>query len=263
MENAVIAKIKGINMTSFRNGVKGTLSVSKMNNFLVAEPFDAEKSAKICEAKGKDNPNYKYYNMTAEQIMESWSEKSAESRRYGTLLDEYTGLILEQSSDLERWKITNGYNYDARLKANCDGFEEFRKQLEETTNYRYVGREIQVFATSEKGNVLNGRLDCLFEDASDESNKKYLIIDWKTTDEISTKNQYKKKLRGPAFNLDDCDMNKYTAQLFIYKKALVETYGIANEENVKVAVCNVLRERNEHNLLFMCTRKTSDTTAIV
>lgn len=42
--------------------------------------------------------------------------------------------------------------------------------------------------------------------------------------------------------LEECDMNLYTIQLHVYKKALAETYKLAPYSRISVYVCNLLRE---------------------
>ena len=58
--------------------------------------------------------------------------------------------------------------------------------------------------------------------------------------------------------LDECDMNTYTIQLHIYKKALVETYGLSSYDKISVYVCNLLRQPNEQGLNFKLFKQNFD-----
>ena len=218
---------------------KKTLSVSKLNEYL-KEPFDEITMAENCYQKGLKDPTYKYAGMNVNEILTQWHDKANESKHYGRLLDEYTDLLFnKKDNDLELWKLNNNFNNDNRLNNYCKGIEQFIDFIILNTNYYYVGREIPIFYENKNGDKINGRLDFLLYDDNTDS---YIIIDWKTTENITIKNNYNKHLLGPAYMLDECDMNLYTIQLHVYKKSLVETYRLAPYSRISVYVCNLLRE---------------------
>lgn len=234
--------IKTVN-EQFKN-VSSIISVSKMLDFL-SRKFDAEKQALVCEAKGQSDPKYKYAGMTAAEIMEQWTAKADESKKYGSLLDTYAGLSFGDTSikeSLDVWKLDHNFDYDERLKSNCTGFDEFVSDMS-GYGYVYVGRELTVYLKTANDNVITGRLDCLFWHP--ETNK-YLIVDWKTTDDIKLSSFGNQKFFGPGFEIDDCDMSKYTTQLHVYKEALCSTYNLAKPEDVAVVIVN-LRKSEEAN----------------
>ena len=115
----ILSTISRINEEKFKelNG-RQIISVSKMEEFL-CEKFDAEAMAATCAKKGAENPDYKYAGMTAEEILNMWTSKADESKRYGSLLDDYTMHRFEGSEDeLEMWKLDNNFDYDDRLNNN-------------------------------------------------------------------------------------------------------------------------------------------------
>ena len=67
---------------------------------------------------------------------------------------------------------------------------------------------------------MNGRFDAIFS-----NDKQLLIIDWKNSEEIKEFNKYQKML-GPCKDFDDCDLVKFTIQVYMYIYILRETYGI-------------------------------------
>ena len=223
-----------------KDGYKKTLSVSKLNEFLKT-PFDKEGQAYQCYLKGLKDPNYKYAGMSTEQIIEAWDNKANESKYYGSLLDDFTGFYLVEKDEqlLSDWKDSYNFENDLRLKNTCTGVVQFYKDITEKTNYRFVLREIPLYCQTSTGNKINGRLDCLLYDETTDS---YIIIDWKTTEDIKTKSNYNKYLLGPAKLLYECEMNLYTIQLHVYKKALADTYGLAPYSRISVYVCNLLRK---------------------
>ena len=225
---------------------KKTLSVSKLNEYL-KEPFDEITMAENCYQKGLKDPTYKYAGMNVNEILTQWHDKANESKHYGRLLDEYTDLLFnKKDNDLELWKLNNNFNNDNRLNNYCKGVEQFIDFIILNTNYYYVGREIPIFYENKNEDKINGRLDFLLYDDNTDS---YIIIDWKTTENITIKNNYNKHLLGPAYMLDECDMNLYTIQLFIYKLALVNTYKLTTANKISTYVCNLLRN-SDNNIYY-------------
>ncbi len=235
----IINKINEYN-NKHRDLFKGSLSVSKLCSVFLKEQFDEITVAERCALKGKTDPTYKYAGMEAYEILEQWHQKTETSKLYGRLLDEYTDLYFNNKTDeLIKWKEQHDFLNDKRLYNNCKGVKQFYETLLKTTNYKYIGREIPCYIITPNNNKLNGRLDCLFYN---EITNAYIIIDWKTTDDIKIKNDYHKHLLGPAYMFDDCDINIYTIQLQNYKKALVETYQLTSADKISIYVCNLLKE---------------------
>ena len=218
-----------------------TMSVSKLIEYMHKE-FDREGVAKKCFEKGFDDPESKYYQMTQQQILESWEATASKSRLYGSKMDSYIEIFLTKPEELDSWKLDNNYDYDDRIKNLCKGFDEFYKILSEKTDYQYVCREERLYIQSAKtGEWINGRFDCLFY--SPKLNK-YLVIDWKTNSELSRENKWE-KMFGPLYDKDACDLNSYTIQVQMYKKALSEVYKLAPPENIDVYICQFLIKPNE------------------
>ena len=218
---------------------KGSLSVSKLCNEYIKSKFDEIGQALKCAKKGELDPTYKYAGMTVDEILNQWHEKSETSKHYGRLADDFSGMILNNEQDnLSLWKLDNNYDNDILLQNLCKGFLHFYDFISTKTNYNFIGREIPLYLTTSKGDKINGRLDNLFYDINTNA---YIIIDYKITDNITVRNNYGKKLLGPAYVLDECDMNLYTIQLHIYKKALVDTYNLTTYDKISVYVCNLLR----------------------
>lgn len=256
--NELIEKIEKINNERFSDKQgRSFISVSKLETY-VTEPFDKEKQAQSCARKGLSDPNYKYARMTAEQIIQAWDDKAAESRQYGMWLDEFAEQTFTGTDKtMKLWKLDHNFGTDSRLTSNCNGLTEFWTDLQKM-GFSYVGREITIYCQStaelEKSdlpfdsdetvpdNVVVGRIDALFKN---NNNGKLFIVDWKTTDDIKTTAFRNNKMKGPAHNWEDCDMGKYTIQLHIYKNALAHTYELTTEDNIAVCVCNLLREPDE------------------
>lgn len=228
-----------------------TMSVSSLIGYM-HKAFDREAVAEKCVKKGFDDPESKYYQMSAKQIIESWEAKANESKLYGSMMDNYIGTYLTEPENMETWKLDNNYDYDPRINGLCKGFNQFYDVISSKTDYEYVCREEKMFIKSNKtGEWINGRFDCLFY--SPKLNK-YLVIDWKTTGTIDRENKWERML-GPLYDKDACDLNEYTIQVQMYKKALSEVYELASPENIDVYICQFSVEPNETGTNFLLYRE--------
>lgn len=241
-------KIEKYNQEHFTelNG-RRIIGVSKINDYLT-EPFDKEKQAEACAAKGATDPNNKYYGLSAQEIIKMWEDKAAVSCQYGMKLDEYAECVFDGNENKkELWKLDNNYEYDERLKAITTGLDEFVSEIN-ALGFIFIDREVPVYVESvdKDGNVniVTGRLDALFYNPELD---RYAIVDWKTTDDIKVQAFRSKRMKGPAFGYDDCDMSKYSIQLFNYKHALVDTYKIALPNQISAFVVNLLKTPREDN----------------
>lgn len=239
-KNAEIAKI-----------AKRTLSVTGTIGLLHKE-FDRDAIAKKCYDKGYDDPESKYYKMSVQEIIDSWEAKSIESKKYGSLLDDYIGMYLTNNEHIDEWKLNNNFDYDPRIKGLCTGFEQFYKTITEKTDYKYVCREEKMYIKSNKTDEwINGRFDCLFYS---EALQKYLVIDWKSSGNIDRENKWE-KMFGPLYDKDACNLNEYTVQVQMYKKALSEVYCLTDAEHIDVYICQLSIEPNETSTNFMLYRE--------
>lgn len=199
-------------------------SVSKIVEAMHA-PFDKEGVANKTFSKYFNDPNSKYYHMSVQEIIDSWNVKAELGRNNGKILDTYIGMILEnhESKDiLEKYKSS----LSEIVAANkCNIFDKFYKENVEN-KLEYVTRE-QILHDETTGVV--GRFDALFlkNDAKLPGVQNLLIIDWKNTEKIETSNLYN-KLKGPLYKYDDCELNRYTIQLYIYVYILRKVYHLTD-----------------------------------
>lgn len=204
-----------------RADIDTTKPVISISNILeqLTKPFDSAAVAQKVYDKHFNNPESQYYQMTIEQIVEAWSNKGAESCRYGSLLDDYIGITLTKTpDDMELYKLDHNYDYDERLHGLCDSFDNFYKVLTRSGDMQFIDREKTVYYDMGEFYV-KGRFDALFR-----NNKtgKWVVIDWKSSGIIDKTNRFD-KLLGPAMKFDACNWNTYTMQLYFYKKTLVDS----------------------------------------
>ena len=71
IETIILNKNKEI-----KDEYKGCLSVSKLFSNYLKKPFEEEKMAQFCYEKGLTDPNYKYANMSVNEILNLWHTKA-------------------------------------------------------------------------------------------------------------------------------------------------------------------------------------------
>ena len=207
-----------------------TISISAVLGML-EKPFDKMGIAQKTFNNHFNNEKSEYYHMTVDQIIEKWENKGAESRRYGSMLDDYIGNVLKGTeATLRLFKLDNNYEFDDRLHGLCDSFDNFYKILCKSGDTVFVDRERTVYYKVEIPNPLNegekltyyvkGRFDALFYN---KRTKKWIVIDWKSSgsiDKVPTK--WTERLLGPMSKYYALNYYTYTTQLYFYKKALVD-----------------------------------------
>ena len=197
-----------------------TISISNVLSML-SEPFDSAGVAEKTYNKHYNDEASDYYHMNTAQILDEWSRRAAESKKYGKLSDDYIECILTKTDlDLEMWKLDNNFDYDERLKNNCSSFDEFYKVF--SPKYDFVTREVDIFfKVPEINYYIRGRVDAIFKN---KQTGRYLVIDWKTSGTIDKKaSPWTNNLKGPASKYPALNWYTYTMQVFFYKTGLVES----------------------------------------
>lgn len=198
-------------------------SVSKMKEHLKAE-FDKEAVAKKLHYRYYGDHNSKYYHMMAEDILALWDANSEKGRSSGIILDNFIGLILTGESQEQVDKYVGGL--DESCASKCRSFKKFYDE-NVFNKLVYYGREL-VLADPATG--INGRLDALFG-----YKNCLLLVDWKQTKDINKFNVWE-KMRGPVHDWDNCELNEYTIQLYIYAYILRNVYKITDIRIVPMIV---------------------------
>ena len=184
-------------------GEQGYTSVTTWNH----EHFSKFDSAKILgnimrSPKMKD-PSYKYYGMTAEEILKSWDDNRDAASSAGTQTH-YNIECFYNGMDMKDESIEFKY------------FKEFVRDHPHLEAYR---TEWCVFYEEIK---VSGSIDMVFRD---KNTGEYLIYDWKRSKEIKTSNTFQSGL-GPMSHLPDCNYWHYSLQLNVYRWILESYYGL-------------------------------------
>lgn len=233
-----------------------TISISTILG-MIEEPFDRDRVVELTYNKHHNNPESQYYLKSKQEIIDMWEAKGADSRHYGSMLDDYIGLNLNNKSiELRLFKLDNDYDNDERLHGLCDSFDNFYSVLSKSGDTIFVDREKTIYYKVEIDNPLNeddqlnkddkltyyvkGRFDALF---FNKRTNKWIVIDWKSSGSIDkTPSKWTKKLLGPMSKFPALNYYTYTTQLYFYKKGLIESGYLpegTNTDDVVVMIVNL------------------------
>lgn len=249
MENVFTNYIEKVNeQIKEKLGRKRSISVSKCINMLKPE-FETEKVAGEMVEKYFDVEGHKYYHMSKEEIIDLWETKKNNACNRGMLFDSYVEQRFEirDSEAYQEWYLEHNISEDMFMHRAMNGFNNIIKNYAGLGYTTVVGTEIPLFAfnTFDNTQVINGRCDCLLYNPT---TKHFLIIDWKTNEEI--KQSGYENMYGPMSNFPSCEYYGYILQVFFYKKALIETYKLGTSETVHVAICQMGVPENPNYRIF-------------
>lgn len=224
---------------SFVDWDKPRISISSVIE-MVSPEFDKVGVATKCSSKGYDDPNSKWYHMTPDMILESWEAKAEMSKRYGRLVDDYSDLLYNPDTDIDKdmWMLENDYDNDSRLKAHCNAMEQFYDRMMKSGDIEWITREQMLYIdVNSKIGYVRGRLDALFYN---KRLNKYIIVDWKSNESIETDpTRWTEKLYGPMREYPKMSWWTYSLQLHTYKLALLKHY-LPQETNPDDVSCMIV-----------------------
>jgi len=202
------------------------ISISQIKDSLAVE-FDQEGVAKKTYENNFNNPKSIYYQKTVEEIIEMWTSKADKSKQMGNLVDNFVGFEYDLWDNPNDQRILNEVAEavkvaDPIVARKYNGvhraIEEFRKN-----GYVFEAREMPLYLEylyKKKIWLINGRFDAIFSNGD-----LLVIVDWKNNEEVKDKNPWQKML-GPMKKYDDCDLIKFTIQVYMYMYILKEEYKV-------------------------------------
>ena len=187
------------------NGDRTFTSVTTWNHMHFPK-FDADKIIKniVSSRKHKEDPTYKYYMMTAQEIKDSWNANRDSAAGSGTNMHfdiECYYNQMEVSNDSVEYKY----------------FQNFLRENPELEPYR---TEWTIFHEELK---IAGSVDMVYVNPDGT----LLIYDWKRCKEIVSENMYGSTAITPCIkHLPDTNFWHYTLQLNTYRAIIEEKYGM-------------------------------------
>lgn len=166
--------------------------------------FDSDSAIKniLNSVDHQENPEYKYYKMSAEDIKNSWESNGKISRDLGTSLHE---------------DIENFYN-EIEVKNDTIEYKYFLNFVSEHKDMKIYRTEWFIFSEIHR---ITGSIDAVFQN----SDGSLSIYDWKRSKDISFKSFNNEKGKPPLDNVINSNYYHYSLQLNLYKTILETFYG--------------------------------------
>jgi hypothetical protein len=159
---------------------------------------------KILKNKKMKDPTYKYYNMTAESIMQLWDTNRDTAASAGTKLH-YDIECFYNRMEIQNNSVEYGYFLEF-VKDFGHSFKPYR------TEWLIYHEELKI----------SGSIDMVFEN----SDKTVEIYDWKRAKEIQYEDDFGQSATTTCIShLPDTNFWHYSLQLNMYKRILEEKYG--------------------------------------
>ena len=169
-----------------------------------AKEFETDKIVSyICNSFNyKKNPNYKYYQIPAEDIKKMWIKEGKYASDAGTLLH----------ADIEAF-------YNSKHANNTSPeYIQFLDFHQDHSHLKIYRTEWCIFLDTLK---ITGSVDAVFENPDGTLS----IYDWKRSKEIKRTGYRGEHLKYPFDHLHDCNYSHYSLQLNLYREILETRYG--------------------------------------
>lgn len=183
----------------------------------LVDEFDQTATAIQLSAKYCNDASSKYYQMTAQAIIDQWKATGERAIMIGNALDDYVAHVTEadkQRTTLSQWMELVNFTNDEAIYKRTMAWDRYWASLE-TAGWEMIGREIPLFNTI-NGVLIGGRTDMIIYNKLKNT---IAIIDWKTADNIAA-NKYTKVMNGPNKTLLQDKSTMYGIQVAFYKMAL-------------------------------------------
>lgn len=188
--------------------VKGKKGFTSVTTFVHSHfsHFDSTKALDFILNSPKINdPTYKYFGKTKEQILNEWEVNRKQSAESGTKM---------------HYDIECFYNNIDNKNTSIE-FEYFKNFVNDFPNLVPYRTEWMVYYEEYK---LSGSIDMVYVDVS---NNTYQIYDWKRTKGLEYEAFDNKTAITPCINhMPDTNFWHYALQLNLYKRILEDKYGL-------------------------------------
>lgn len=187
------------------NGEQDYTSVTTFIHGLFSR-FDSEKIVEgILKKPDMNNPDYEYYGMTKQQILDSWETNRVLSSNAGTQT---------------HYNIECFYN-NMEIVDDSVEFEYFKRFVNDYPQYKAFRTEWCVYYEEVK---LSGSIDMVFQNTE---TGEYFICDWKRSKEIKMRSYYGQYAIVECIShIHDSNFWHYSIQLNIYRKILQDKYNM-------------------------------------
>lgn len=173
----------------------------------------------IINSSKYNDPDYKYYNMSAEEIKKQWTNKGETASKYGK----------DFHLDIEKY-----YN-NIPFQNNSQEFKYFLNFYEEHKDIEIYRTEWLVYIDILK---ITGSIDAVFKNKDGTIS----IYDWKRSEEIKYESYNNECCNYPLDNVLKCNYFQYSLQLNFYREILERFY----KHKVKDMFLIILHPKNDN-----------------
>lgn len=189
--------------------------------------FDSEKMINnILKSKKYNDPDYKYYKMTGEEIKKQWDDSGFNARTEGT----------KMHKDIEDF-----YN-EIEVDNESEEFEQFLKFYKDHEDLEIYRTEWLIFSDLLK---ITGSIDATFINKDGTLS----LGDWKRSKEITKESYGGQCGKFPLQHIPDSNYYHYSLQLNLYRTILERFYGMKVKEMFLVALHP--ENKNEYKKIFV------------
>jgi len=209
------------------------ISISNVKDSLAVE-FDQLGVAKKTHDKHFNDEKSIYYKKSVDEIIAMWTAKADLSKERGNLVDDFVGLEYSMWDKLyeNETETTIEETSDQVMKRKYKGVHAVLKYFK-GAGLNFETREKPLYLEyyyKKQYWLINGRFDAIFTGKTPDNEDMYLVVDWKNSEKIEESNKWQKML-GPLKDKDDCDLIKFTVQIFMYLYILREGYKVDSRAN--------------------------------
>lgn len=172
-------------------------------------PFDEDEVIDKYFSRWSSSPSNKYYGMTKQEIKDEWERNRVEASALGTEMHRQIELFL--NGELDEEPTTIEWNW----------FKLFWAQFKESNPEASVLRTEWVVYNEKR--TIAGSIDAVI---ATETPGEVVILDWKRSKKIESRNGFGQYGFGPFEGLHDCNFIHYSIQLNMYKRILEASYGL-------------------------------------
>lgn len=158
------------------------------------------------------------------EILQEWEMKRRLGSYRGSLLHDYLenlwkGKIYKSDRPLDVVAMLKKYKLKDEFNRSLDILEGMANRfVKDHSHYYPISLELVV------GNsCLAGQMDLL---AWDDKKKCVILVDYKTDKKLLNYSEYGKDFLDPISHLEDCEINKYSLQLSLYKNLLEQNTSL-------------------------------------
>lgn len=199
------------------------------------EHFDKEIAVnKILNSKNYNEPTYKYYQMSREDILKQWDDANKLGSFMHKCIENYFDNIENPILPIPEFNYFLSFFDDHK-----DNWKIYR------TEWLIFDEDLQI----------TGAIDAVFTD----ENGDLILVDWKRSNKIRKTGFDNLKAKEPIDHLDDCNFTKYSLQLNLYRRILERRYAkkvigmflvVCHPDNETYEKINVTFLTQEIDLIF-------------